>query len=216
MARRSFDNWPGVGGRVVALRTANNLTQEALSEKMGISRSALNMKERGDRVFSLDELILLSDLFGITIDELIRGVETANVDIHRETGLTNEAIGTLKAFSRDNPFMMNYLCRALSSFGVLDALARYMKHTVLKKGYYMSDNVTQKGSFIHCTMSEELFGSVLGQNLLHTLDQAKSNLQPVEYFSALEDFEQYSNPERKLAEPTEYEGANKNGKESDE
>ena len=204
MARHSFDNWPGVGGRVVEMRTKHNLTQEALSDKMGISRSALNMKERGDRVFSLDELILLSDMFGITIDELIRGVETANVDIHRETGLTNNAIETLKEFSQECPQMMDPLCAALSSFSALDALARYMNYTPQKKGYYMSDSVVHSGSFVSCTMSEELFTGVLGQNLLHILEQVKSDDHTVEYFRALEDFEEYSaEQDRKLAEPTD-------------
>ena len=204
MARHSFDNWPGVGGRVVELRTKHHLTQESLSEKMGISRSALNMKEHGDRVFSLDELILLSDLFGITIDELIRGIETANVDIHRETGLTNDAIETLKEFSQEDPRMMESLCTALSSYSALDALARYMNYTSQKKGYYMSDNVIRSGSFVNCTMSEELYTSVLGQNLLHILEQVKSNDHTVEYFRALEDFEEYkAEQERKLAEPTD-------------
>ena len=211
MARRSFDNWPGVGGRVVELRTKHNLTQESLSEKMGISRSALNMKEHGDRVFSLDELILLSDLFGITIDELIRGVETANVDIHRETGLTNDAIVTLKEFSQESPRMMEALCTALSSFSALDALARYMGYTPRKKGYYMSDKVMHEGSFVSCTMSEELFTGVLGQNLLHILEQAKSDDHTIEYFRALEDFEEYTaEQERKLAEPIQTQGGRKN------
>ena len=204
MARQSADNRPGVGGRVIELRTKNQLTQEALAEKMGISRSALNMKERGDRVFSLEELIQLSDMFGITIDELIRGVETANVDIHRETGLTNDAIGTLKKFSREDPRMMEALCGALSSFSALDALARYMDYTPKKKGYYMSEKVEHAGSFVSCTMSEELFTSVLGQNLLHTLEQVKSGEHTIEYYSALEDFEEYSaEQERKITEGIE-------------
>ena len=70
--------------------------------------------------------------------------------------------------------MMEALCEALSSFSALDALARYMDYTPKKKGYYMSEKVEHSGSFVSCTMSEELFTSVLGQNLLHTLEQVKS------------------------------------------
>ena len=205
MARQSFDNWPGVGGRVVALRAKRGLTQEALAEKLGVSRSALNMKEHGDRAFSLDEMILLSDLFDITIDEMIRGVKTANVDIHRETGLTDDAIETLKGFSTEEPDLMGPLCRALSSHSVLDAMSRYMAHKARKKGYYMSDTVRKKGSFLDCTMSEELYVSVLGQVLLHVMDSVKSGDRSMDYFSALEDFESYTE-ERRLAEPTDYEG----------
>ena len=211
MARQSLTNWPGVGGRVVALRTKSGLTQEALAEKLGISRSALNLKEHGDRAFSLEEMIQLSDQFDITIDEMIRGVKTANVDIHRETGLTDEAIEVLKGFSVEEPDLMDPLCKALSSYSVLDALARYMAHTAKKKGYYISDTVRRKGSFIDCTMSEELFENVLGQNLLHVLDRVKTGDRSSDYFSALEDFERYSD-ERKLAEPTDYEGAGDHAK----
>ncbi len=205
MARQSSTNWPGVGGRVVALRTKSGLTQEALAEKLGMSRSALNLKEHGDRAFSLDEIIQLSDLFDITIDEMIRGVKTANVDIHRETGLSDNAIEALKGFSCERPELMDPLCRALSSFSVLDALARYMAHTAKKKGYYISDTVRRKGSFIECTMSEELFENVLGQNLLQVMDRAKSGDRSSDYFSALEDFERYTE-EPRCAEPTGYKG----------
>jgi len=208
MARQSFNNWPGVGGRVVALRTKAGLTQEALAEKLGISRSALNLKEHGDRAFSLEEMIQLSDLFDITIDEMIRGVKTANVDIHRLTGLTDEAIDVLKGFSMEEQDLMSPLCLALSSFSVLDALSRYMGYSARKKGYYMSETVRKKGSFVDCTMSEELFESVLAQNLLHVLDQVKAGEHEVNYFSALEDFEDYTE-ERKFAEPTAKKGTGK-------
>ena len=212
MARQSFNNWPGVGGRVVALRTQAGLTQEALAEQMGISRSALNLKEHGDRAFSLEEIIQLSDLFDITIDEMIRGVKTANVDIHRETGLTDEAIEVLKGFSVEEQELMAPLCRALSSFSVLDALGRYMGYSARRKGYYMSGTARKRGSFVDCTMSEELFESVLGQNRLRVLDQAKAGETAVDYFSALEDFENYTE-EKKLAEPTRRKGTKNHAEE---
>ena len=62
-------------------------------------------------------------------------------------------------------------------------------------------------------MSEELYGSVLGQNLLQVMNQVKADDHSTEYFSALEDFEQYNAAqERKLAEPTDYEGIDPDGK----
>lgn len=212
MARQSSTTWPGVGGRVVALRADKGLTQETLAEKLGMSRSALNLKEHGDRAFSLDEIIHLSDLFGITIDEMIRGVKTDNVDIHRETGLTDKAIESLKGFSTEEPDLLEPLCQALSSYGVLDALARYMAYAAQRKGYYMSAVSERRGSFVNCTMSQELFESVLGQNVLHVLNQTKQGIHTMDYFSALEDFEQYTD-NRKLAESTDYKGADDHGRE---
>lgn len=209
MARRSNENWPGIGGRVVALRTEHGMTQEALAQKMGLSRSALNLKEHGDRSFSQEDLLQLAQLFDITIDELISGVKTANVDIHRVTGLTDEAIEALKSFSMEAQDLMEPLCKALSSYGVLDALARYMAYSAHKKGYYMSSVAQRKGSFVKCTMSEELFENVLGQNLIHVMDQVKRGDHTADYFGALEDFEGYTDG-RKLAEPSEFEGMESN------
>ncbi len=209
MARQSFTNWPGVGGRVVSLRTAKGLTQEVLAEKLGMSRSALNLKEHGDRAFSLDEIIQLSDLFDVTVDEMIRGVKTANVDIHRATGLSDGPIEALKGFSTERKELTDSLCKALSSFGVLDAMARYMAHTAKRKGYYLSHAVSQQGSFVDCTMSEELYENVLGQILLQMLKQVKTGEHSVDYFSALEDFERYSE-ECKCAESTKDKGDSDN------
>ena len=39
---------------------------------MNMSRSTLNMKERGDRGFTIDEAIQLAEIFGVTVDEMIR------------------------------------------------------------------------------------------------------------------------------------------------
>lgn len=59
------------------------------------------------------------------------------------------------------------------------------------------------------SMSEELFENVLGQNLLHVLDSVKTGDRSSDYFSALEDFERYTD-NRKLAEPIDYEGVGDN------
>lgn len=55
------------------LRIANDLSQEALANRLGLSRQAVSKWERGESVPDLGNLIALSDLYSVTVDELIRG-----------------------------------------------------------------------------------------------------------------------------------------------
>lgn len=61
-----------IANRLVNLRKANNLSQEALAEKLGISRQAVSKWERAEASPDTDNLILLARLYGVSIDELLK------------------------------------------------------------------------------------------------------------------------------------------------
>ena len=50
------------------LRKQNGYSQEQLADKIGIARQTISKWENGQAVPELNELILLSDLYGVTID----------------------------------------------------------------------------------------------------------------------------------------------------
>jgi len=58
--------------RLQVLRKENNLSQEALAEKLNISRQAVAKWETGISTPDLTNLILLSDLFGVSLDRLVK------------------------------------------------------------------------------------------------------------------------------------------------
>ena len=58
--------------KILSLRTQMGLSQEDLAEKLGVSRQSVSKWETGQSVPDLDKLIKLSDLFGISVDELVR------------------------------------------------------------------------------------------------------------------------------------------------
>jgi len=62
-----------LGRRLHKARTEMNLPQEYVATKLGISRSAVSQIERGKRKVSSNELNVLSIVFGISTDELIKG-----------------------------------------------------------------------------------------------------------------------------------------------
>lgn len=59
------------GEKIKKLRTDNNLNQEELAQKLFVTRTAISKWETGKGYPSIDSLKLLSELFSISIDELI-------------------------------------------------------------------------------------------------------------------------------------------------
>lgn len=60
-----------LANRLVELRKENKLSQEALAEKLGISRQAISKWERAEASPDTDNLIALADLYGLTLDQLL-------------------------------------------------------------------------------------------------------------------------------------------------
>ena len=55
------------------LRLSKHLTQEQLSEKLGVSKSRISMYENGKREPSFEMLESLADFFNVNLDMLLRG-----------------------------------------------------------------------------------------------------------------------------------------------
>lgn len=62
-------------------RTKQDLSQEQLADKLHIARQSISKWERGEAYPSIGMLLQLSDLFGITVDELLRGDERFKKEI---------------------------------------------------------------------------------------------------------------------------------------
>lgn len=62
--------------RLVELRKENKLSQEALAEKLGLSRQAISKWERAEASPDTDNLIALATLYGISLDELLDNAPT--------------------------------------------------------------------------------------------------------------------------------------------
>ena len=54
------------------LRKKNCMTQDDLAAKLTVSRQTVSNYERGNRFCDLDTLVLVSDLFRISIDDLLK------------------------------------------------------------------------------------------------------------------------------------------------
>lgn len=61
--------------KLLNLRKANDLTQEQLAEKIGISRQSVSKWESGQAVPELDKIVALCEIFHITTDQLLKPSE---------------------------------------------------------------------------------------------------------------------------------------------
>lgn len=62
-----------LGERIYLLRTAQNLSQGDLAERLDVSRQSISKWENNNAVPDLEKLLKLSEVFGITLDELVKG-----------------------------------------------------------------------------------------------------------------------------------------------
>ena len=62
-----------LGENIVRLRTQRNWSQGDLADALDISRQSVSKWETDASVPELEKLLKLSELFGVTLDELVRG-----------------------------------------------------------------------------------------------------------------------------------------------
>lgn len=62
-----------LGENIIRLRGEKNLSQEKLAAALGVSRQAISKWETDASVPELDKLLAMSELFGVTLDSLVKG-----------------------------------------------------------------------------------------------------------------------------------------------
>ena len=58
--------------KLVMLRKQHNLSQEQVAEKLGVARQTISKWELGETTPEMDKLIMISELYNITLDELMK------------------------------------------------------------------------------------------------------------------------------------------------
>ena len=56
---------------LIGLRKLNDMSQEELADKIGVSRQTLSKYETGESLPDIEKCRLLADVFGVTVDDLI-------------------------------------------------------------------------------------------------------------------------------------------------
>ena len=62
-----------LGARIAMLRRAAGMSQAQLANAAGVSPSAIGMYEQGRREPSIETLVAMADILGVSLDLLVRG-----------------------------------------------------------------------------------------------------------------------------------------------
>lgn len=82
-----------IANRLVELRKKNDLTQEELAARLGISRQAVSKWERAEASPDTDNLIMLSRVYGVSLDELLKTDGEVGPDPAEAAEAAGEAAG---------------------------------------------------------------------------------------------------------------------------
>lgn len=137
-----------IGSFISALRRAAGMTQRDLAEQLNVSDKAVSRWERDESAPDLTLLPLIADLFGITVDELLRGQRKANTEAQplREDG-ESVATPTVPPSNKRQKMlfgnrlrkqkMLNYIPLGLFAAGVIAALLCNFAFTRAALGFFL-------------------------------------------------------------------------------
>ena len=105
-----------VGDRIQNLRKTKGMSQEELADKVGVSRQAVSKWESEQATPDLEKVVIMSELFEVTTDYLLKGIEPVKTDDHKTMAdLVDQKILTEKNGKRAKTALKWFLI----GFGVL-------------------------------------------------------------------------------------------------
>lgn len=78
--------------KLLEMRKKQGLSQEELGMELQVSRQTISKWEAGQSYPDFQRLVMLSDYFNITLDELVKNIDVQDV---REKNLTDEKISSI-------------------------------------------------------------------------------------------------------------------------
>lgn len=71
--------------RFYTLRKQSGLSQEELANRLNVTRQTISKWEVGDSTPDMEKLIAISDLFNVSLDELVKGEEPQQNEVKKST-----------------------------------------------------------------------------------------------------------------------------------
>ena len=105
-----------IADRIQTLRKSKGMSQEELADAAGVSRQAVSKWESEQSIPDLDKVVILSEIFEVTTDYLLKGIEPVSEKDHKTMAdVVDQKILTEKNGKR----MKTALKWFLIGFGVL-------------------------------------------------------------------------------------------------
>lgn len=110
-----------IGLRISQLRGARS--QQEVADALKVRRETITQWENGTRRIKDTDIIKLADYFGCSCDSILRGVDSKNLGIHREIGLTDRTIAMLRIINSSRYGATKIAAKQLNNyFNLLEAI----------------------------------------------------------------------------------------------
>lgn len=112
-----------LGRILIENRHKRGITQDELAAHIGVSKGAVSKWETGQSYPDFQRLVLLSDYFGLTLDELVKDIDVQEV---RDKNISNEKINSIyNDVNTAKTFVKWYLIIAGIAAGIVLILFAY-------------------------------------------------------------------------------------------
>ena len=109
--------------KLIDLRKTKGMSQEELGAELKVSRQTISKWESGQSYPDFQRLVLLSDYFGLTLDELVKDIDVQQV---RDKNISNEKINSIyNDINTAKAFVKWYLIIAGIAAGIVLILFAY-------------------------------------------------------------------------------------------
>ena len=109
--------------KLINLRKTKGMSQEELGAELKVSRQTISKWESGQSYPDFQRLVLLSDYFGLTLDELVKDIDVQEV---RDKNISNEKINSIyNDINTAKAFVKWYLIIAGIAAGIVLILFAY-------------------------------------------------------------------------------------------
>ena len=109
--------------KLINLRKSKGMSQEELGAELKVSRQTISKWESCQSYPDFQRLVLLSDYFGLTLDELVKDIDVQEV---REKNMNNEKINSIyNDMNTAKSFVKWYLIIAGAAAGIVLMLIIY-------------------------------------------------------------------------------------------
>lgn len=101
--------------KLLELRRRRGLSQEELGMELAVSRQTISKWETGQSYPDFERLVLLSDFFSLSLDELVRDVDVQ--DVREKAGGSEEKISALFADAQKGKEIARLVLRGIVVLG---------------------------------------------------------------------------------------------------
>lgn len=109
--------------KLIDLRKTKGMSQEELGAELKVSRQTISKWESGQSYPDFQRLVLLSDYFGLTLDELVKDIDVQEV---RDKNISNKKINSIyNDVNTAKTFVKWYLIIAGIAAGIVLILFAY-------------------------------------------------------------------------------------------